>query len=210
METVDDFNRPNLTQEEIENKNKKHRFHTLYSHDPKTDEIIEESKADQLMDQFQWDSEDSESEESLITTPENIQQCAIAVVDYVAANIEKGDINATETGGIEITLLIPLTVDPLLEERFNEKWSIESRAEQIDKVKDAIDALVLQAEIKQKLDTSLTKIIPPAQAVWEVVFVSLDDDDVTVDSGIVGQSGFAPEKTPKSFTTSIHVCKKHA
>lgn len=182
-----DFSRPKLTPEEIAEKAAKHRFHKIIEPLDEADlenidkRLIGKSE-EQLQEDFTWADDSVEEEEGTEVyeaSAEHIAACSEAVVNYVSANVQTCDFNTTETG-IEITLPIPVSAHAVLAERFNSRWTLDSRCMQIDKVRDILETIILHPTVRDQLNASLQTVLPPAQAAWEVVFLTIDDDDVIV------------------------------
>jgi hypothetical protein len=196
------FQRPKLTKEEIEANAAKHRFKKNF--EPMTREEMQKSvdKAADLIINFSWEEEaidEEEGTETLVVADEVVSECADKIVEYVAEHMNFDEFNTYETG-IEISVPVPLSVHELLDLRFDNTFTLDSRIEQMDKVGTVLESIILHPESSAKLNAKLQTLLPPARASWEVVYICLDDDDI-----VLGGS-----KQDKSVNVALQIGKQHA
>lgn len=163
-------------------------------------EQMQKSQAErqaELLAKFQF-KDDDEEEEGLEQQPEwedeQITEAVASIVDYVSKNM---DLTHYDSLNWSLRVPVPDLVHPVVEERFSNRWSLDSRIQQFDRLRGAFEEAALHPDLKSKLDAKLLELFPTQGKIgtrgegelvrdvytqtpvgaWEVSHAILEDED---------------------------------
>ena len=119
--------------------------------------------------------------ETLESNDEEILQCANAVVEAICNNLP-GDAESSLKNKVVINIKIPNDTHPLIKARYDNKWTMDSRVEQIMKLQERFESMVEEEKtVKSKINSALHKYFP--ESFVESVYIF--DDDMTMGDELI-------------------------
>jgi len=201
----------------------KHRLKKTYKYtdaDKSKDQQV--NLEEKLLDGFKWQGKIKE--EGIESQPdlslETITEGITAIIDYIVKHMS---VNDYEEMSWSMRVKVPCVIHLIVEERFNDRWNLESRFEQFDRVKSAFDDVCLHSDVKYKIDAKLQEIFPSVGKIgvieegderreqftqtpvgeWEFVNAVIDDEDDLI-VGIVGEE---PEVSDDCIFVTLEIAK---
>lgn len=134
---------------------------------------------------FPWDSDlDNETEtQALKYNSDDVDHCVEALtVALLKAIAPEHFAGRKECMVFEVP--IDLEIHPLLEKRFSEDWSLDSRVQMFDIVKDQLVAQFGDEMYSFRLNEKIKSILPPASQTYELSQIILHDNALSIGSEV--------------------------
>jgi hypothetical protein len=174
----------------------KHTFqqrHKYMSEEQYHDQL---EKTQERVKRFEWDDKKIEEGEDSqpSSSTDQVKSCIKAVVVYCCKHMSLNDYTSDSWS---LRVQVPSTVHPLLQERFNCSYNLDSRFKEFDKIRADFENSCLHPELKSKLDEKVQRLFPQEGLVgygeidgkkvggmtknpvssWEVVNAVIDDEN---------------------------------
>lgn len=121
-----------------------------------------------LLDKFEWNNTDEENIDGIpqpeFLVAEKILSCAESIATYILHNLS---IDSCEDQRV-ITIAIPDSIDPLLQERKNTKWSIKSRETVFEVIRGAFISITDNESYKAQIGEKLNKLFSPVAPIFDM------------------------------------------
>jgi hypothetical protein len=148
---------------------------------------------------FQWtdDAEEGTEIQPELTTDQMLD-AVDKVVRYCVANL---DISHYDEMTWSLGMTVPQAVHEVIQNRFNNVWTLESRFEQFDSLKSLFADRCMTSPFKDELDKKLNELFPtesefshenPANE-WEINSASIEDEEDCISVGIIGDESESSE-----------------
>lgn len=121
-----------------------------------------------LLDNFEWsdesaqDSGETAQPESLFA--EKILACAESIADYIMNNIS---IDSCEDNKV-ITISVPDSIHPLLQERKNTKWTVDSRETVFEVIRGAFISVTDDESYRTQIEEKVNNLFSPPIPVFNL------------------------------------------
>ncbi len=167
-----------------------HKIRTRFipeDEDPAVSEQMQEDKHAKMQANFDWseDIEQAEGDElpGLVYEMPSVNDCVAALSAHLLEHLGTDNF---ESNPNELIFSVPVDakMHPLLEERFNENWNIESRIEAFDIIQNNLITEFLGAEKNQKLNAKIQDALPSSRKKFTLSGVALVDDAFVIGTDV--------------------------
>lgn len=167
-----------------ERKDAAHIFkRTIIGTDPNFQKEHEEKLASRVQN-FEWDDSEETTEElpALTVKLEEVDECVALLLDRLFDGIITENFDGSDPSGMRFVISIDSEVHHLLKSRFDEKWSLDSRLEMFDTIRDHLATIFFaDDEKKMELGQRIHEALPAShRKKFESDEVYLADDAMTV------------------------------
>lgn len=150
---------------------------------------------------FKWDDvEDEEIEEILAVSDEAITECSSTLADHLLSTISGEHFSGSDISGMKFVIPIDPGIHILLKNRFEEKWSLDSRLDMFTDVREHLASEFSEdTEKRATLDAKIQEALPPTHRKKLILTdVELVDDAMVVDD----ESNMVSIEVPLSFAAN--------
>lgn len=138
----------------------------------------------QKVQEFQWDDEEEENEEALPlnVSPEAVDHCSRYLASYLLASLNTEHFQGSDAEGMKFVVPISHTDGhAVLEERYSEEWTLESRIQAFEAVREQLSADFSNPDRRTLLNHRITDAFPPShRKKFNSGEVQIHDDAIVV------------------------------
>lgn len=147
---------------------------------------IQEDKSEEHAEkvrEFQWDDVEDEADgELLIVSIEKITECASLLSKHLMENVTGEGFAGMDNTGMRFVIPVSLDLHELIRQRFEIEWSLDSRLNIFQLIKEQLTAEFVTEEKRAKLNEKIQEALPPThRKKFTSGEVCLEDDAMVVD-----------------------------
>jgi len=151
--------------------------------DTSVDEEHKQAELQSKIDDFKWEEDVDEYESDVPLLPEffEIDQCSNIVMAHILETLSGAHFEGSDDQGPRFIIPIESSLHPLLDERFSDQWTLDSRLSVFKAIQEQLTEKANESDNRSVLDSCITKALPPSRKKFSSDEIILYDDALAVD-----------------------------